>query len=159
MALSCWGAWFSEGRYPVSWYPPQSKGRPPENLTVTFNDLTNTTATVPWFPDRNFSIRATRLQTSHQLRKEKVGDLGHVEPGKDLAPEPWAPQTQSRGHSGHHGSRQRLLLWGWCCCVGLLTRAPLAGKMHSGNFSAVPIGCLTSVWTVMPPRHVMALSR
>lgn len=79
----------------MAWHPPQRKGRPPEKLTGTFDDLTNETATGPWFPDRNFSIRARRLQTSHQLRKEKAGDLGHVEPGRDLAPEPWAPKLRA----------------------------------------------------------------
>lgn len=78
----------------MAWHPPQRKGRPPEKLTGTFDDLTNETATGPWFSDRNFSIRARRLQTSHQLRKEKAGDLGHVEPGRDLAPEPWAPNSE-----------------------------------------------------------------
>lgn len=80
----------------MAWHPPQRKGRPPEKLTGTFDDLTNETATGPWFPDRNFSIRARRLQTSHHLRKEKVGDLGHVEPGRDLAPEPSAPNLRAR---------------------------------------------------------------
>lgn len=78
----------------MAWHPPQRKGRPPEKLTGTFDDLTNETATGPWFPDRNFSIRARRPQTSPQLRKEKAGDLGHVEPGGTWLQNPGPPNSE-----------------------------------------------------------------